>query len=628
MTDSPCARCGADNRAGRRFCAECGAALPASCASCGFLNEAGEKFCGGCGAPLRAMRAAAPPAADPLAADGERRPVTMLFADLVDYTRMSTRLDPVDVHALLERFYRVADEIVERYGGNIDKHIGDSVMAVFGAPIAYDDDGIRAVHAAAEIQRAMPLPSAEAEEPLAVHVGIAAGEVVASGMGRARHRAYTVIGNAVNLAARLLKLAGAGDIVLDDAVYASCNRLVQCTPIAGAQVKGIDAPVNAWRFVALQDTDDRTGRRPFVGRHAELGQLAASLASCAAGGTGGTVFVRGDAGIGKSRLVGELRRHAEARGFECHAGLVLDFGMAKGRDAIRELVAGLVALPPGADASERHAALARAVARHPGLADRQRYLLDLLDLSQPAETRALCEAMDNAARQRGCASAVVQLLEFVSREHPLLLIVEDLHWADKVTLDYVAALTRAASTMPTVLALTSRVVGDPLDAAWRASVQGSAFITIDLGPLASEDALALARAFPATPPEIAQKCVERAAGKPLFLEQLMRTAGERDERLPASLSSLVRARMDRLPESDRVALRAASVVGQRFPLELLRRLAQLSDYRCAALVAQFLVRPEGRRVPVRARADPRWRLRVAHPHAPRGASSAGCRLVW
>jgi class 3 adenylate cyclase/tetratricopeptide (TPR) repeat protein len=596
MSGLCCARCGTENRDGRRFCAECGAALPAPCASCGFLNEGGEKFCGGCGAPLVATATAATrvaAVADALATEGERRPVTVLFADLVDYTRMSQQLDPEDVHALLERYYRVADEIVERYGGNVDKHIGDSVMAVFGAPIAHDDDGTRAVRAAAEIQRAMPGLSAQAEQPLAVHIGIAAGEVVASGMGGARHRAYTVIGNSVNLAARLLKLAGAGEIVLDDSVYASCHRLVRCTPIEGALVKGIDAPVKAWRFAALQDAEDRTGRRPFVGRHAELGQLAASLASCAAGGTGGTVFVRGDAGIGKSRLVGELRRQAEARGFECHAGLVLDFGMAKGRDAIRELVAGLVTLPPGADEGERHAALERAVARHPVLADRQRYLLDLLDLPQPADTRALYEAMDNPARQRGCAAAVVQLLEIASANNPLLLIVEDLHWADKVTLDCLAALTRAASTIPAVIALTSRVVGDPLDAGWRASVQGSAFITIDLGPLAIRDALALAGAFPDTPPDIAQKCVERAAGNPLFLEQLMRTAGEGDERLPASLSSLVLARMDRLPEHDRVALRAASIVGQRFPLELVRRLSELPDYRCDALVAQFLVRPEG-----------------------------------
>ena len=205
---------------------------------CGFANEAAEKFCGGCGMGLAgadtAVGAAAPaPGAAAVAgrtagtnpvADGERRPVTVLFADLVDYTRMSRALDPEDVHAMLERFYATADEIVERFGGSIDKHIGDSVMAVFGAPVAHDDDAVRAVRAAAEIHRAMPSVGGAMGDTLAVHIGIASGEVVASGLGGARHRAYTVIGNSVNLAARLLKLAGTGETVLDDAVHAAVQR--------------------------------------------------------------------------------------------------------------------------------------------------------------------------------------------------------------------------------------------------------------------------------------------------------------------------------------------------------------------------------------------------------------------
>jgi class 3 adenylate cyclase len=207
---------------------------------------------------LRSVRAAIPNSSD-----GERRPVTVLFADLVDYTRMSRSLDPEDVHSMLERFYGSADEIVERFGGSIDKHIGDSVMAVFGAPVAHDDDAIRAVRAAAEIHRAMPSVRSATGEPLAVHVGIASGEVVASGLGGARHRAYTVIGNSVNLAARLLKLAGAGETVLDEAVHVTTQRIARCAPIADAKVKGIDAPLTAWRFVEFVDAGERSGAYPF-----------------------------------------------------------------------------------------------------------------------------------------------------------------------------------------------------------------------------------------------------------------------------------------------------------------------------------------------------------------------------
>jgi class 3 adenylate cyclase/tetratricopeptide (TPR) repeat protein len=609
MTTLQCSRCGTANRAGRRYCAHCGARLPVACPACGYANEAGEKFCGGCGAPLAAPGIAADaPAGAPVGgaptatgatattspgSDGERRPVTVLFADLVDYTRMSRALDPEDVHAMLERFYAAADGTVERFGGSIDKHIGDSVMAVFGAPVAHDDDAVRALRAAAEIHRAMPTVAGATGEPLAVHIGIASGEVVASGLGGASHRAYTVIGNSVNLAARLLTLAGAGETVTDDAVHATAQRIARCVPIEGAQLKGIDAPLTAWRFVDFADATDREGEHAFVGRTAELAQLQALLASCAANGTGGTVLVRGDAGIGKSRLVGELRRRALADGFACHTGLVLDFGMAKGRDAIGEIVASLMDLPRGSDGDARCEALRQMLTRHPALAKEEPFLRDLLDLPQPAEGAAMYAAMDSAARQRGRAAAVVRLLEAACADSPVLVSVEDVHWADPVTLDHLAALTRGAGTMAAVLALTSRVAGDPLDAAWRGSVQGSPLLTIDLGPLGTRDALALAGGFLSAPRALVQKCVERAGGNPLFLEQLMRAADESDKGLPASLHSLVLARMDRLPERDRAALRAAAVVGQRFPLALVRHLAQLADYSCAVPVAHFLVRPEG-----------------------------------
>ena len=562
------------------------------CGGCGFANEAAEKFCGGCGAPLASI-AEPSDAASTRPAEGERRPVTVLFADLVDYTRMSRALDPEIVHALLGRFYEAADEVVERFGGSVDKHIGDSVMAVFGAPVAHGDDAIRAVRAAAEIHRAMPGLTGESERCLAVHIGIASGEVVASGLGSARHRAYTVIGNSVNLASRLLKLAAAGETVLDEAAHVASQRIARCAPLGAVEIKGIDGPVIAWRFVGLVDTKDREGARPFVGRHAELAQLATSLGSCADGGTGGMIFVRGEAGIGKSRLVDELRRLALARDFACHTGLVLDFGMAKGRDAIREIVAGLLGLPQGSDTAARRLALQQALAQHASMVAAEPFLADLLDLPQSAEGPALYEEMDNAARQRGRTAAVVHLLEMAARTSPVLLIVEDVHWADSVTLNYLAALTRAVATMPAVLALTSRSEDDPLDPAWRGSVQGSPLITIDLGPLGAKDALVFVGGFPSAQSDFAQRCVERAGGNPLFLEQLIRAADEQDDRLPASLHSLVLARMDRLPERDRVALRAAAVIGQRFPVALVRRLAQLPDYECTGLVASFLVRPEG-----------------------------------
>ncbi|MEP7182766.1 MAG: adenylate/guanylate cyclase domain-containing protein [Betaproteobacteria bacterium] len=588
-----CAVCGAGNRAPRRFCGGCGAPLPEACASCGFANDAGAKFCGGCGAALAAGTAAPAVRADAAAGEGERRPITVLFADLSGYTQLSQALDPEVVHALLGRYFETVDAIVERFGGSVDKHIGDAVMAVFGAPVAHGDEALRAVRAAAEIQRAVPALGAELGRPLAVHIGIAGGEVVASGLGSSRHSAYSVVGQSVNLAARLLALAATRETVVDGTVEAATRRFARWTAVEGATAKGIDGPVDAYRLVDIGDEGSGEGEQPFVGRQAELAQLAAALAATLGRRAGSTVLLRGEAGIGKSRLVGELARRARAEGFACHRGLVLDFGMAKGRDAVREIVAGLAGLPPGADDDARLAALDQLVAAGVLAGDQRPFALDLLDLPQPAASPALYEAMDNATRQRGRTDALVRLLATASARLPVLVIVEDVHWADPATLRYLGALTRAAAKLPAVLVMTTRREGDPLDVAWRASVEGSPLLTVDLGPLATDDGMALAGGFFAASQGFALRCVERAAGNPLFLEQLLRAADEQEDRLPASLHSLVLARMDRLPERDRSALRAAAVIGQRFPLALVRELAKLPDYDCDGLVNHYLVRPEG-----------------------------------
>ena len=589
-----CANCNAENRAGRRFCAQCGAALPVPCANCGFANEPGEKFCGGCGGSLSSTPApaVATPAGAP-SAEAERRPVTVLFADLCGYTRLSQKLDPEDVHQVLERFFGVVDAIVERFGGRVDKHIGDAVMAVFGAPVAHGDEPSRAVRAADAIQRAMPDIGASSGLALDTHIGIAAGEVVASGVGSEQHRAYTVIGLSVNLAARLVGIAAAGEIVLDDVVHDAIARESTCTMLEALVIKGIDRPVTAWRLNALVVAGDNAAAQPFVGRTGELAQLAALIRACVSSGAGTVVHVRGDPGIGKSRLVAELRRIATAEGFACHTGLVLDFGTAQGRDPVRDIVASLVGLQSSSNATDRAQAQDAVIERGIVSADRRPFLADLLDLPPPADGRELYEAMDSAARQRARGDVLIELVKAASRAAPVLITIEDLHWADNVTLTYVAALARATPSSRVLLVLTSRVDGDPLSGGFRASLAGCALATLDIAPLSDADAVTLAGGLFVTSAALARKCIERAGGNPLFLEQLLRTAEESDDRLPASLHSLVLARVDRLPERERTALRAAAILGQRFPLAALRHLIGAPEYDCAALLAASLVRPDG-----------------------------------
>lgn len=419
-----CSACGAANAAARRFCAQCGAALPLACAACGFANERDARFCGGCGAAL-AAQTSAPAIAPP--AEAERRPVTVLFADLCGYTRLSQALDPEDVQRLLQAFFAAVDGAVERSGGRVDKHIGDAVMAIYGAPVARGDEPARAVQAAQAIVDAVPAAGAELGRAVGVHVGIAAGEVVASDMGSGHHSAYTVIGPSVNLAARLTDIAGPGEIVIDDAVHRELPATTRCVALQGLVIKGIERPVTAWRVVALDASAPQRAEEPLVGRRSELAQLAGALQACRSSLTGGVVYVRGDAGIGKTRLVGEAIALAQRDGFAAHRALLLDAGISRDRDAIRELAMALLDVAPGSPAATRADALEAAVARSWLSAEQAAFIATLLDVPLSGVPRSLLEAMDAAARQRGVTDALTRLLEAASAATPRVLAVEDLH---------------------------------------------------------------------------------------------------------------------------------------------------------------------------------------------------------
>jgi class 3 adenylate cyclase len=516
-----------------------------------------------------------------------------MFCDLVGYTRLSSRLDPEEVRGVLEEFFGVVDATVERYGGTIDKHIGDAAMALFGAPRAHGDDALRAVRAALEIQALIPMKLSAASGPLAAHVALAMGDVVASRVGSERRREYTVIGEAANLAARLLDRAGANEILASEEIRQATARLAEYEALGEHSLKGLDEPVPVFRLKGLRDS--AAEGRPLVGRRAELAQCRGALAAIADGQAGAVIVVRGEPGIGKTRFIEELQTIGAELGFARHVGWALDFGVERGRGALGALVRSLLQLPRDALPGQVEQALAAASDREATTADDALYLRDLIEAPQPDEARRLYEAMDAAARARGKELALARLVEEASRRQPLLMIVEDVHWADAETIAQLAVLARAAGHCRAALALTTRIAGDPLDAGWRAAAAGAFQLTIDLAPLAPAEAEAIARSF-ATAEDFAAKCVARAGGNPLFLEQLLRAAGDLvDGKLPSSVQSVVLARADLLAPNDRRAIEAASVLGQRFGLATLRSLIDDPRYDAEVLLRNALLRrsPDG-----------------------------------
>ncbi|WP_459850135.1 adenylate/guanylate cyclase domain-containing protein [Dongia sp. agr-C8] len=598
-----CPGCKTENRAGRRFCAACGQPLPAPCPACGFENAADDRFCGGCGKPLGAAAAPVPaaakpePAAEAPKADmpvGEIRPVTIMFVDICGYTNLSGRLDPEDTHRLLAQFFETVDAVVVRFGGRIDKHIGDSVMALFGAPVAHGNDAERAALAALAIHEAMPAISAKVGQDLQVHIGVATGEVVASGLGSAAHSAYTVIGDAVNLAARLMDRAQAGETLVSATVrqgseHAIAAGSLEMTSLGPLTYKGIAKPVETFRLTAkMKDTSAaKSVSRPMVGRRAELAQASALIDSVATTKTGAAIVLRGEPGIGKSRLSEELVNRASARGFRALKALVLDFGASRERSVERVLAAGLLEAVAGDDGDvERRLA-------ETGLdVSALLFLRDLLDLPQPEDLHATYEAMSNANRNRGKSEVLARLATQLAEARPLYILIEDVHWSDPVVRGHVTALVEASGSAALMLAMTTRVEGDPFDATFRAGLRRGHLTIIDLSPLGAADAESMAHALRVDFDDFARRCIERAEGNPLFLEQLLRGAAD-PKRLPESLQSVVLARLDQLPPKDRQALQAASILGQRFEIADLAGLINQQGYDPGELLRRQLVRPEG-----------------------------------
>lgn len=533
---------------------------------------------------------------------GERKPVTMMFADVVGSTSLTEKLDAEEAHELLYRATQLMCEAVENNNGTVCRFMGDGVMAMFGAPIASEWHAIESCRAALEMQQSMRVYGRELAvqhgKGLEIRVGLNSGEVVVLAVGDdPLHPEYDASGPTVPLAARMEQSAEAGTILITDKTLALTREQASVEIRNPVSVKGFSDPVAAYELIGIKSTAEvvRTGhRQPMVGRRAELAQVRGLLDVCRENGLGQVVLVRGDPGIGKSRFIEEISAYGLDSGYQCHKAFVLDFGAGKGQEAIPVIARSLLGIPSGSGTQLRLEALEDAVSAQVVHPDQRVFLNDLLDLKQPLEYRTVYDAMDVETRNNGKRKVLQDLLRNQADRQPVLILVEDLHWIDDLSLKYLGALGSVAADRPIVMLMTTRVESDPIDTKWRSNVDTTAVVTIDLRPLREEDSARLVAEFIDESDDLARQCIQRAAGNPLFLRQLLlNIAVGGDDYVPDSIKSLVQARMDQLSSADNRALKAASVLGQRFHLDAMHYLIEDSEFDFDGLLSHQLLRQEG-----------------------------------
>ena len=554
----------------------------AVCPACGHDNPAGARFCNGCGAPL--VSAATPPRE-------ERKVVSIVFADLVGSTARAESLDPEDVRAVLSPYHELLRRELEAFGGTVEKFIGDAVVAVFGAPVAHEDDAERAVRASLAIQEAIAdLNEAEPGLELEVRIGVNSGEALVDLGARPELGEGMVSGDVINTAARLQSAAPPGGVLVGEQTHRATLRTIEFADHAAIEARGKAEPVPCWLVVSPRSSfgleDDAVGNAPLVGRAREVSLLADALARVRSDERPQLVTLVGVPGIGKSRLVHELRLLVDADPdlITWRRGRSLPYGEGISYWALGEIVkaqAGILE-SDGADAAATK--LAEAVeclyADRTEAAWVERQLRPLVGLP----------GVDVRPSRDEAFSAWRRFLEALAEHRPTVLVFEDLHWADDDLLDFVDELTDQADAVPLLVVCTARPELLARRPGWGGGKLNAA--TVSLSPLSDEDTARLLSSLlgrVVLPAEEQATMLARAEGVPLFAEEYARMleAGGGEQELPETLQGVVAARIDGLPQEAKALLQDASVLGKVFWTDALRELTGLDDAALDDLLRQL-----------------------------------------
>ena len=595
-----CAACSTENPARARFCMSCGAALERRCPSCGEPAPPEARFCMACGTSLAEGAPAPPPAAaGPAPAPAraapaeERRQVTILFADLSGYTAVAERLDPEAVKSMVERFLHRLGEEVERFGGTVDKYIGDNVMALFGAPVAHEDDAERAVRAALSMQEAMEEINAQAHAAygvrFALRVGVNTGEVLAGKVGDA----YTVTGDTVNVAARLQAAGQPGAVTVGERTYRATQEAVEYHEIGPLTLKGKAEPVPAWEaagLLAAQPARRRVPRRepPLVGREDELRLLLSSYERVVRECRPYLFTLVGQAGVGKSRLLRELaRRLAEQEPAPAlREGRCLPYGSSIVYWPLSEVLRAEAQIPDGDGAELAWRKLSGHVGElladtpdEPGgeTAERKAAVIArLLGIGAPPDGGML--EQDPQRARETFFSAVRSTIEAMALRRPLVLAFEDIHWADHGMLDLIEYLAQWVRAPLLVVCLARDELLDRRPAWGGGRRRASALFLEPLSVEQTRDLIAsLLPGGGRRGDDVVPAIAERAGGNPFFAEEMVRRLVEEGAadaaELPDTVQALLAARLDSLDPFERHLVQQAAVVGRTFWEDALEAIA-------------------------------------------------------
>jgi len=574
-----CSACGTENRAGRKFCSNCGAPLAQACPACGAANEPDDRFCGECGAPLGGEPTT------PATPEAERRLVSVLFGDLVGFTPLSEDRDPEAVRELLSDYFDSARRVIERYGGTVEKFIGDAVMAVWGSPVAREDDAERAVRAGLELVEIV----AGLGKGLAMRVGVVTGEAAvtigAEGQGM-------VAGDLVNTASRVQAAAQAGTVLVGERTRRASEAAIAYEDAGTHELKGKSEPVPLWRGLRVIASRRGEGRAtgleaPFVGRDVELRLIKDLFHAASDERRARLVSIIGIAGIGKTRVSQEFERYIDGLVGDVywHRGRCLAYGDGVAYWALAEMVR----MRAGIAEQEEPEAATRKLRE-----TLEQYLPDASERAwvEPRLAQLLGLAELASTDREDLFAAWRLFFERLAEQGPTVLVFEDLQWADAALLDFVDYLLDWSRGFPLFVLALARPELSERHSGWGAAKRD--FTSMALEPL-SDDAMdeLLRGLVPDLPEELRARIRERAEGVPLYAVETVRMLIDRGGdieslEVPETLHALIAARLDDLGPTERRVLEDASVLGKSFKKDGLAALTGLDPQELEPILATLV----------------------------------------